>query len=194
MVIPEQLSGYSFSPLEGKRELTIPVTDLMQDLMQESFEQAEMALTIGNTPVGATLLDMDTGQRWSAHSIDKINRKLDDHAEQIAYRTASPIVRDQLARCALVSTFELCTMCATTYAQGAIGTIIIALQRKDLLRANGTPILRPRQINMPEVLADSNGTTNVYLDLRASESLELWRKWDDRRQLQSRTLGETESL
>ncbi|MEO7364001.1 MAG: deaminase [Candidatus Saccharimonadales bacterium] len=182
MVIPERLSGYSFSPVNGRRQLDTPVTDMIEELMQESFEEAETALQVGNTPVGAVLLDMDSGQRWSAYSTDKVDRVLDKHAEQKAYRDASSVVQDQLGRCALVSTFELCTMCTTTYAQGAIGTIIVALQRKDLIREDGSPILRPRKINMPEILEDSGGTTNVYVDFRADESLTLWRKWDRRRQ------------
>lgn len=175
------IAGFSFSPLGQPRPIELPVTETIERLMAMSFEEAEHALSQGGTPVGAALIDMETGQEWSAHSTDKISGDLEDHAEKRTYRQAQPVVRDRLGKCALVSTLELCPMCVTTFAQGDISTIIIAAQRRELVRDDGTPILRPRSISMYDLLEDSAAPTNVYAGYAAAKSVELWQQWDKSR-------------
>ena len=175
------VEGYAFSPLAPPRHITLPVTPLIQHLMQESFDQAEMALEEGGTPVGAALIEMETGQEWYDRSDDKITGNLQGHAEIKCYQQAQSVVGSRLGKCALVSTTELCPMCVSTYAQGDISTIIIAAPRKALVREDGTPILRPRKVNMGTLLEDSAAQSNVYVGYRSADSLALWRTWDDQR-------------
>lgn len=178
MSSPEIITGLAFSPFDLPRSIELPVNEAIERLMDKSFDEAEHALRIGGTPVGAALIDMETGQEWTAHSIDKISGNIEDHAEKRTYRAAQPVVRDRLGKCALVSTLELCPMCISTFAQGDISTIIIAARRNQLVREDGTPILRQRKISMYDLIEDSAAPTNVYGGYGADKSIGLWRQWD----------------
>jgi tRNA(Arg) A34 adenosine deaminase TadA len=175
----EQLSGLSFSPFVNRPQaLSIPVSEQITVLMDECFIEAEMALQEGGTPVGAVLLDMETGDHWQAHSTDKTTGNVTHHAETLCYQEAAPILRDKLGKCALLSTLELCNMCSTTFAQGDIGTIIAAAPRASLITEDGRLILRKRKYGMFDMIGDSASHTNAYMGYREAESVELWRKWD----------------
>ena len=178
---PINVDGYAFSALEPPRRITVPITDTIQRLMDISFEQAMIALDEGGTPVGAALVDMESGQEWFGRSDDTVSGDLQSHAEIKCYRKARPLVRDRLGKCALVSTTELCSMCTATFAQGDISTILVAAPRKALIREDGTPILRARKIGMFDLLADSAAHSNAYSGYRADESVALWQQWDNRR-------------
>ena len=179
------VEGFAFSPIEPMRAISVPLTDTIRRLVDISFERAEMALDEGGTPVGAALIDMESGQEWYDHSVDKITRDVEDHAEKRTYRQAQPVVLDKMGKCALVSTLELCPMCIATFAQGDISTIFAAAPRSGLVRTDGSPIIRQRKIGMNELLEDSAVHTNAYVGYRAEESIELWRTWDKQRRSKS---------
>ena len=179
------VEGFAFSPVEPMRAISVPLTETIRRLVDISFERAEIALQEGGTPVGAALIDMESGQEWYDHSIDKISRDVEDHAEKRTYRQAQPVVLDKMGKCALVSTLELCPMCVTTFAQGDISTIFAAAPRVSLLRSDGSSILRLRKIGMFDLLEDSAVHTNAYVGYRAEESVALWRTWDKQRHSKS---------
>jgi tRNA(Arg) A34 adenosine deaminase TadA len=181
MINPVLIPGRSFSAVAASQEITLAANEVIDGMMAQSFEQAEAALKNGNTPVGAVLLDTESGERWAAGTTDKATRNVLDHAEIRTYTQAQSVVLDQLGKCVLVSTLELCPLCTATFAQGYIGTIICALARTNQTREDGSPILRARKIGMYEYLEDTAGPTSAYVGYQGDRSLALWREWDDRR-------------
>lgn len=176
-----ELHGYGYTPGGNIYPTSEPLSPLFKGLMQTSLEQAEIALSAGGTPVGAALVNLETGQQWSHYSNDVVSGELEGHAELKCYRAAQLMTTRRIGQFALVSTTELCPPCVSAYAQDNIETIIIAAPWSTLTREDGTSIVPRRGINMGHVLQVSGTRMRVYSGYRSDEAVELWRRWDKRR-------------
>jgi tRNA(Arg) A34 adenosine deaminase TadA len=165
---------------DGSIELVPPeVLEAEHLAMLSCFGLAEQALQDGNPPIGAILLDHERGLSWGATTIDKTTPHLLGHAELRAYYTtkAVEVVGDDLSECSLVTTAQPCCSCTPPYVEGKIGRVIFAARRSSVYEVAG--IMRPRSINMPDLLADGDTETTVvagYMEDRALAMFGLWRK------------------
>jgi tRNA(adenine34) deaminase len=78
-----------------------------------ALAEAELALSCGDVPVGAVVLDAEGHVVGRGHNAREADADPTAHAELIALRAASSSLGSwRLARCTLVVTLEPCTMCA----------------------------------------------------------------------------------
>lgn len=145
------------------------VTDIERGAMTWALQLAEEALHDGNPPVGAVLLVNSGEHSIGAKTHDKISRNLMGHAELVAYEDAHKIIGDDLSGSTLITTAVPCTSCTPHYAEGKIGKVIAAAPRRLIYPLAG--IMRPRAINMHDLLADGETDTTVVLNHRLTESL-----------------------
>lgn len=143
--------------------------------MEIALDEAGEALSEGNPPIAAVLIDHDSGILWGGKTVDKTEGHLMRHAELRVYDLAQPVLNDNLENCTLVSTSQLCSSCTPHYAEGRIGKIIIGAQREMVYPLTG--IMRPRKINMPELIEDGNTDTLVIENFMALRSLQLFVKY-----------------
>lgn len=149
--------------------LPTEVSPLEEEAMGRCLVLGERALALGNPPVGAVLLDHESGERWEGITVDKSTRHLHGHAEIQAYDKAQPTVGNDLSNCTLVTTSVLCDTCATPYAEGKIGRIVCGVTRAAVWKVAG--IMRPRRINMHELLLDGDINTTVTIGFMAEDIL-----------------------
>lgn len=152
-VAAEQLQVVMFSP-EYRRPVieARPEIELDQQMMAICLDEARQALESGNPPVGAVLYDFRLDRYWSDHTTDKTDRNGLNHAEIKAYQKAQPYVLDNLGKCALWSTLELCLMCTAVYAQMDISSINVAVSRRE------GGFQRKRKIQMYQGIKDARIT------------------------------------
>ncbi len=175
MSFPElKPNAVRYHPDETVEQLRGPVvtTDVEDSAMSLALSLAAVSLQNGNPPVGAVLINNATGKTWANRTDDKTTRNLVRHGEMVAYFDAQPEVGDDLSDCTLVTTAELCSSCTPHYAEGRIGKIIYAAPRAYVFPL--TNIMRPRNINMPDLLKDGNTDTTVIENYRMIESLGLF--------------------
>ncbi len=146
-----------------------------EEAMQWCVALGRQALDAGNPPVGAVLLDNESGDSWGDFTVDKSSRDLRGHAEHGVYGQAQPIVGNDLRDCTLVTTAVLCNTCATPYAEGKIGKIICGVTREAVWEVAG--IMRPRRINMHDLLLDGDIDTTVTIGVQAEAILQNFVKW-----------------
>ena len=96
-----------------------------EDLMRQAIEVAEGALTSGDVPIGAIVIN----QSGEIIGIGANRRELDSdpsaHAEIVAMRAAAKKLNNwRLDGCTVVVTLEPCAMCAGAIAQSRIKTLI----------------------------------------------------------------------
>lgn len=159
------LSSGSLQIAHGKR---VEASPIQVELMEIAITEARIALNEGNPPIGAVLYSPDHNATWQGHSVDKTTGNVLDHAEIISYDKAKKVVKNDLGRCLLVSTLELCPMCTTVYTQAKIGSITIGASRNDV---SG---LRRRNIGMHEIVSDGKIDTTIYRGLFKKESSALF--------------------
>lgn len=98
---------------------------LDEDLMREAIREAERALSAGDIPVGALVINSEgkiIGRGYNRREID-----LDPiaHAEIVAINQAAEELKNwRLDGCTLVATLEPCAMCAGAIAQSRISKLI----------------------------------------------------------------------
>ena len=94
--------------------LTDPAHPLHRDMMGHALAEAEAAFAEDEVPVGAVILDLESGQLVAAAHNQR--ERLQDptaHAELVAMTQAAAAVGSwRLDRCALYVTLEPCPMCA----------------------------------------------------------------------------------
>ena len=153
------------------------VTEMEQRAMDICFTLGEQALQDGNPPIGAVLINNETGQFWGAKTIDKTTPKLLGHAEVLAYEMAhsNNDVSDDLRNCTLVSTAQPCNTCISPYAEGKIGKVVYAAPRWAIFQLAG--IMRKRTINMHELLLDGDTETLVIEGYQAEKCLGNFALW-----------------
>lgn len=91
-----------------------PIIDTPIDPMEAAFEQARRAETRGEVPIGAVLVDANTGKILAAHG-NQVEELCDPtaHAEMLVIREAALKKQSpRLIDCDLYVTLEPCAMCA----------------------------------------------------------------------------------
>ena len=83
--------------------------------MRQALEQARLALSTGDVPIGAVVLDPDGRAIGRGRNEREAHHDPTAHAEVLAMREAAEeLGRWRLDDCTLVVTLEPCTMCAGT--------------------------------------------------------------------------------
>ena len=91
-----------------------PIIDTPIDPMEAAFEQARSAEIRGEVPIGAVLVDANTGKILAAHG-NRVEELCDPtaHAERLVIREAAFKKKSpRLIDCDLYVTLEPCAMCA----------------------------------------------------------------------------------
>jgi tRNA(adenine34) deaminase len=128
--------------------------------MRLALAEAELALTTGDVPVGAVLLDADGAVL--AHGRNEREKTFDPtaHAEVVAIRRAAELRADwHLTDTTLVVTLEPCVLCAGAILAARIPRVVFgAWDEKAGAAGSVYDLLRDRRLNhrvevVPEVLA-----------------------------------------
>ncbi len=159
--------------LDGTVETIEPVVHEVEKMaMDLAFRFAELALEEGNPPVGSVLIVDDGMHIFGGKTHDKTTGKINGHAEIVAYEDAHQAVGDDLSSSTLVSTAALCSSCTPPYAEGKINKIVTSAPRRFVWQLSG--IMRPRQINMHELLIDGQTDTISIINYNLERSLGLF--------------------
>ncbi|HEX7963849.1 MAG TPA: deaminase [Candidatus Saccharimonadales bacterium] len=148
---------------------------LEEQLLVACLSMGELALLNGNPPIGAVLLNRETGAFWGALTVDKTRRTIFGHAEVRAYFLAEDTVGDQLENCTLITTAQPCSSCTPPYAEGKIGRIVYAAPRDKVREV--CDLMRERDFNLPQAVADGKTTTTVIEGHHAPEALAAFAVW-----------------
>jgi len=101
--------------------------DRRSALMDEALGEARLAVTHGDVPVGAVVVDPDGHVVGRGHNRREVDGDPTAHAEVVALRAAAATLRTwRLDGCTLVVTLEPCTMCAGALVQARIATLVFA--------------------------------------------------------------------
>lgn len=182
-VPPIDLEGFQYYPDTSIQSENPLVNPLENAAMTMCFALAQEALTNGNPPIGAVLIDRSRrgGRTWGAKTTDKTNPRLLAHAEVRVYEDAHKQLADDLSNCTLVTTAEPCVTCSAPYAEGKIGRIILAAPRAAVREVTTTAshpgLMRKRKINMHDIIKDGSTQTQVVSGWRAAEALKLFADW-----------------
>lgn len=127
-----------------------------EQAMRRALELAEQALSTGDVPVGAVVLDprgvvVGEGCNTRERDLDPTG-----HAEVVAMRAAARALGEwRLEGCTLVVTLEPCTMCAGALVSARVGRLVLGAW-DDKAGAVGSlwDVVRDRRLNhRPEVSA-----------------------------------------
>lgn len=173
------LRAFQYMPDRSVTELEPQVNETEHVAMDLAFEMAQIALEDGNPPVGSVLIVGDGDHLFGGKTHDKTSKKINGHAEIVAYEDAHQIVGDDLSNSTLVTTAVLCSSCTPPYAEGKIGKIITAIPRRYVWQLSG--IMRPREINMHELLRDGNTDTLSVINYNLERSVGLFALYGARR-------------
>jgi len=95
------------------------MTDYDKKFILLAIEQAQLARSIGEVPIGAIITDKDNNLISSGYNLREINHDPTAHAEIIAIKKASEKLNSwRLDGCTLYVTIEPCPMC--------MGAIVLA--------------------------------------------------------------------
>ena len=101
------------------------MTDKDRKFMLLAIEQAQLAGSIGEVPVGAVVVDKDNNILASAHNLRETNQDPTAHAEIVAIRRASEKVgSSRLDGMTLYVTLEPCAMCIGAIVLSRISRLI----------------------------------------------------------------------
>ena len=117
---------------------------------------ARSALTVGEVPVGAVVLDASGAVIASAHNERETSDDPTAHAEVLALRRAGAALRSwQLSGCTLAITLEPCTMCAGAAVLARVERVVFgAWDPKEGAAGSLWDVVRDRRLNhRPEVVA-----------------------------------------
>lgn len=174
--IPEvPVSAAVYLPDRTVQPGSAEITDSEREALALCLALGVAALKRGNPPVGAVLLDNARGLSWGAMTVDKTTPHVLGHAEVRAYDQAQPTVGDRLQECTLVTTAQPCNTCTCPYAEGKIGRIVYAAPRSAIYAVSG--LMRPREINMPDLLRDGATTTLAVEGHEAQHALTGFATW-----------------
>jgi tRNA(adenine34) deaminase len=144
--------------------------------MHQALEEAALAPSTGDVPVGAVVLDPTGRVIGRGRNEREARGDPTAHAEMIALRQAAVEVGEwRLSGCTLVVTLEPCTMCAGALVQARVDRLIFgAVDDKAGAVGSLWDVVRDRRLNhRPEViggvLADkcSELLINFFRDHRA---------------------------
>ncbi len=100
--------------------------DRIARLMDLALDEARAAIEHGDVPVGALVVQIDTGEVLSRrHNEREHASDPTAHAEILALRDAAAVLGTwRLDDCALIVTLEPCAMCAGALVNARIGQVI----------------------------------------------------------------------
>ncbi|KES05276.1 CMP deaminase [Streptomyces toyocaensis] len=133
-----------------------PVRDRWRAAMRLALDEAALAASGGDVPVGAVVLAPDgTAVLAAAHNEREAAGDPTAHAEVLAVRrAAAELGQWRLAGCTLVVTLEPCTMCAGAIQQSRVDRLVYGA-RDEKAGAVGSlwDLVRDRRLNhRPEVI------------------------------------------
>ena len=95
------------------------------DAMRTALSEARRAVSTGDVPVGAIVLDSGGSVIGAGHNEREANGDPTAHAEMLAIREAASTLRSwRLEGCTLVVTLEPCTMCAGAVVMARLSTLV----------------------------------------------------------------------
>lgn len=96
------------------------------EFMSEALKQAELAFEMGEVPVGALVVDTESGEIISkAHNLRETTKISTAHAEILAIEEACRIRQGwRLSGCTLYVTLEPCPMCAGAIVNSRIDRVV----------------------------------------------------------------------
>ena len=93
--------------------------------MREALQVAKSALTSGDVPVGAIIVNKDGVVVGKGFNEREANNDPTAHAEVVAIRSAAARLQNsRLDGCTLIVTLEPCAMCAGAIAQSRISKLV----------------------------------------------------------------------
>jgi tRNA(adenine34) deaminase len=96
-----------------------------EELMQQAIQVAKSALSTGDVPVGAVIVNKDGVIVGKGFNEREANNDPTAHAEVVAIRSAaSRLQNSRLDGCTIIVTLEPCAMCAGAIAQSRISKLI----------------------------------------------------------------------
>ena len=122
--------------------------------MRLALDQAALAPSHDDVPVGAVVLDLDGGVLAVGHNDREGSGDPTAHAEVIALRAAAAALgRWRLTGCTLVVTLEPCTMCAGAIVLARVSRVVYGADDPKAGAAGSLlDVLRDRRLNWrPEV-------------------------------------------
>lgn len=93
--------------------------------MKLALAEAEIALTLGEVPIGAVLVDAEGGVVVCAHNMRENWQDATAHAEILAIRGGGKLLgRWRLSDCTLYVTLEPCPMCAGALVMARLRRVV----------------------------------------------------------------------
>lgn len=124
--------------------------------MRAALEQARLAATAGDVPVGAVVVDVTGVVIGRGHNQREVSADPTAHAELLALRAAAAVRGEwRLDGCTLVVTLEPCTMCAGATVLSRVGRLVYgAADPKAGAAGSLWDVVRDRRLNhRPEVIS-----------------------------------------
>jgi tRNA(adenine34) deaminase len=128
----------------------------LESLMRVALEQADVAATHGDVPVGAVVCAADGSVLGVGHNRREADGDPTAHAEILALRAAADAIGSwRLTGCTLVVTLEPCTMCAGAAVLARVGRVVYgAVDPKAGAVGSLWDVVRDRRLNSrPEVVS-----------------------------------------
>jgi tRNA(adenine34) deaminase len=98
---------------------------ISEDLMREALIVAKSALSTGDVPVGAVIVNKDGVVVGKGFNEREANNDPTAHAEIVAIRSAANRLQNsRLDGCTIIVTLEPCAMCAGAIAQSRISKLV----------------------------------------------------------------------
>lgn len=123
--------------------------------MALALAEAELALTGGDVPVGAVVLDQDGSVVSGGFNRRELDQDPTAHAEIVALRQAARVLGTwRLDRCTLAVTLEPCPMCAGAIVLARVRTLVIGADdpKAGAVGSVWDIVRDPRQNHRPEVV------------------------------------------
>ena len=124
--------------------------------MRRALELARDALSTGDVPVGAVVLDPSGAELAAAHNAREALSDPTAHAEILALRAAARVFGDgwRLMGCTLVVTVEPCTMCAGALVLARVARVVFGpWEPKTGAAGSLWDVIRDRRLpHRPEVI------------------------------------------
>ena len=124
------------------------------DAMRQALAEGTTALTTGDVPIGAVVLDAGGAIIGRGHNVREAQGDPTGHAEVMALRAAARHTGEwRLAGCTLVVTLEPCTMCAGAIVLSRVDRLVFGAFDDKAGAGSLWDVVRDRRLNhRPEVL------------------------------------------
>ena len=114
------------------------------EYLRHAIEVSKRAITHGNHPFGAILVDIEGNILMEQENIEMTERDCTGHAETTLMRRASHAYdREFLWNCTLYTSCEPCCMCCGALYWGNVGRLVLGATEQDLLAVTGDNELNP---------------------------------------------------